>query len=254
VTEASVSVADPVLLRRAGFEANRPLHIRMRSRWPRGAHVSPLLLDYAEVWVDYALDVSVETLCGDGLDNDRDDLWDCADTDCVAAPECHAEEICGDGVDNDGDLAADCADVTCWETPGCELAEFSCHDGEDNDGNGFIDCEHANCAEDPGCEAGLHTCSDGIDNDGDGRTDCSDVSCMCTPPCLEAPVGCCYGAAPAHCFSGALVLPMSCEGEGQTCGWDTDAAAYGCVAVDSLTPPPGGPPPAECQAELLESL
>jgi hypothetical protein len=56
-------------------------------------------------------------LCGDGLDNDCDDLVDCADPNCEAAPLCapHAE-VCGDCQDNDGDDLVDFEDPDCCRT------------------------------------------------------------------------------------------------------------------------------------------
>ena len=57
--------------------------------------------------------VTVETNCGDGIDDDLDGATDCADSDCAAAPECNPEPDCGNGVDDDLDGATDCADSDC---------------------------------------------------------------------------------------------------------------------------------------------
>jgi hypothetical protein len=59
-------------------------------------------------------------LCGDGIDNDCDDLRDCNDPNCAAAPSCaqvEAAEICGDCVDNDGDGQVDYEDRDCCPMP-----------------------------------------------------------------------------------------------------------------------------------------
>lgn len=144
----------------------------------------------------------VETACRDGLDNDMDDLLDCADPDC---PGCNSgatceqsegrckEEDCGDGLDNDGDGAIDCADEDCPECEAgttCDVStgtcgESDCADGEDNDGDGDVDCEDEDC-NGRSCGAGLacsgescveSNCRDGEDNDGDGKVDCADPDC-----------------------------------------------------------------------------
>ena len=64
-----------------------------------------------------------ETVCNDGLDEDRDGLADCADADCFEAPNCQAggreentEAACRDWIDNDGDGSVDCDDQDC-QTP-----------------------------------------------------------------------------------------------------------------------------------------
>ncbi len=54
-------------------------------------------------------------VCGDGSDNDCDDLTDCADSDCAAT--CTPNEICGDCRDNDGDDLVDAQDPDCCTAP-----------------------------------------------------------------------------------------------------------------------------------------
>jgi hypothetical protein len=66
-----------------------------------------------------------ETNCNDGLDNDGDDLIDCADDDCGACSCCGGNDPCdggdGDGdVDGDGDSDGDSG--TCVSTMGqCQI-------------------------------------------------------------------------------------------------------------------------------------
>ena len=133
--------------------------------------------------------------CGDGIDNDGDELVDCEDlVDCGDAPECAPlpTEICDDGIDNDGDELADCEDDDCFADPGCGAppAEI-CDDGIDNDGDELIDCEDlVDCGDLAECVGPEETCDDGIDNDGDAFVDCEDNDCFADPDCdVECPDG-----------------------------------------------------------------
>ncbi len=113
-----------------------------------------------------------ELLCADGVDNDGDQLIDCADSDCTYDHACDSacvyegpekwsggdpaiDNTCGDGKDNDCDHFIDCADPDCadqienppyvgtypkctgcvWEGPEGP-AYGNCNDGKDNDCNG----------------------------------------------------------------------------------------------------------------------
>ncbi|MFH1436742.1 MAG: proprotein convertase P-domain-containing protein [Pseudomonadota bacterium] len=74
---------------------------------------------------DKAYEISIEISepedCGDGIDNDLDDLADCDDSDCFGDETwCTVELNCHDGADNDADELADCADTDdCGESPWC---------------------------------------------------------------------------------------------------------------------------------------
>ena len=58
-------------------------------------------------------------VCNDGIDNDGDGLVDCADPDCVNAPECQPKrEVCGNCIDDDGNGLTD------YEDPACCAAEM----------------------------------------------------------------------------------------------------------------------------------
>jgi hypothetical protein len=108
-------------------------------------------------------DCEVE-ICVDGIDNDGDDLTDCADPECAGM----CPEQCDDGYDNDGDGQVDCADLDCMG-----LCPEDCTDGRDNDGDLLTDCMDPECAS----EACAELCGDEQDNDGDGLTDCADPDC-----------------------------------------------------------------------------
>ena len=60
-----------------------------------------------------------ETNCNDGIDEDEDNLTDCADSDCIGVLGC-VETDCDDGIDNEGDGLPDCHDPDCQcEVVGC---------------------------------------------------------------------------------------------------------------------------------------
>lgn len=134
--------------------------------------------DRDTTWIDTACDECVE-ICDDGIDNDKDNLIDCEDIDCVGDPAC--VEVCDDGIDNDGDGRVDCDDSDCDGDASC--VEI-CNDGIDNDGDGLVDCEDGDCAGSGYC---VEICTDGIDNDGDGLIDCVDDECW-GPDCHDSGV------------------------------------------------------------------
>ncbi len=64
-------------------------------------------------------------VCNDGLDNDCDGDFDCADADCEFDPACvctPSPEVCDDGVDNDCDELTDCDDPDCELDEACQVA------------------------------------------------------------------------------------------------------------------------------------
>ncbi|MFH1532007.1 MAG: hypothetical protein ABIK09_14880 [Pseudomonadota bacterium] len=65
--------------------------------------------------------------CTNGGDEDGDDLVDCCDDDCAAAPGCGFEDWCVDGADNDCDGLVDCDDEDCMGTAGCGAGD-TCED------------------------------------------------------------------------------------------------------------------------------
>jgi hypothetical protein len=58
-------------------------------------------------------------ICDNGLDDDGDQLVDCADPECHGAPGCTTESLCDDHEDNDLDGLADCLDPDCQGTAAC---------------------------------------------------------------------------------------------------------------------------------------
>jgi hypothetical protein len=96
---------------------------------------------------------------------------DCDDEDATIHPG--VDEICNDGVDNNCDNLTDCAD------PACECPSTCIDDDEDgfydSEGCGTaVDCDDQDETVHPG--AG-EDCSDNIDNDCDGKTDSADADC-----------------------------------------------------------------------------
>ena len=129
------------------------------------------------------INASTGEICGNGVDDDVDGAFDCADTECKDDASCISlTEDCTDGVDNDLDLKVDCSDEDCQNQINC--AE-NCSNGVDDDGDGAIDCEDSSCKGiDPSCG---EVCGDGIDNDLDGQFDCDDADCAdVSPPCGDS--------------------------------------------------------------------
>jgi hypothetical protein len=126
---------------------------------------------------DFTIEVQCTTtsveVCGNGLDDDGDGLFDCDDPNCEMAPSCVDPEDCLDGLDNDLDGLIDCADPECALNASCRVED--CEDGTDNDYDGATDCDDLDCLGDPACE--LELCGDGVDNDVDGQVDCADPDC-----------------------------------------------------------------------------
>jgi hypothetical protein len=92
--------------------------------------------------------------CFDGVDNDGDQLADCADPDCASVPNCRGctkefgPTACTDGRDNDCDGKIDCAD------PDCNASDYykaECCNGQDDNGNGIVDDFACRCASSADC-------------------------------------------------------------------------------------------------------
>lgn len=124
--------------------------------------------------------------------------------DCVCVSTRKAERSCGNGTDDDGDQLIDCADaIDCPALTPClvsgiaragvcdaqgQCAVERCYDNGDDDGDLAIDCSDSDC-DGESCQADGGTsclcvglvkvetnCADRGDNDGDGLTDCGDLS------------------------------------------------------------------------------
>jgi len=78
----------------------------------------------------FHLDVSVEVIeddCSDGVDNDGDNLIDCADPNCNDAADCFETE-CDDDASNDNDDLVDCDDPDCWASEFCSPPNNTCEE------------------------------------------------------------------------------------------------------------------------------
>ncbi|MCA9562583.1 MAG: hypothetical protein KC561_03795 [Myxococcales bacterium] len=82
-----------------------------------------------------------ETECSNEIDDDGDQLVDCADPDCGC-------EVCNDTVDNDGDDLVDCLDPDCSDNEVCP--EF-CGNSRDDDADNLFDCDDSECSLTPRC-------------------------------------------------------------------------------------------------------
>ncbi|MFK7992377.1 MAG: hypothetical protein AB8I08_40525 [Sandaracinaceae bacterium] len=109
-------------------------------------------------------------------------------------PPENSDATCGNGIDDDRDGLTDCADDSCHGHPFVTVCTEDCTTPGDDDLDGFADCEDRDCWDTPGClalpshqEAGAAECGNGLDDDGDGFRDCADFSCQGTvPSCNEA--------------------------------------------------------------------
>jgi len=126
------------------------------------------LFGHYSVRVDTVASTACVEVCGDGLDNDVNHLWDCDDPACAADPTCDGVEICTNGVDDDGDGDVDCDDADCEDhdgdgTPdGCDLCPG--HDDTlDADADGTPD----DCDRCPGFDDATDTDADGVPEDCD---------------------------------------------------------------------------------------
>ncbi len=76
-----------------------------------------------------------EGICDDGLDDDGDELVDCADPDCDGQVGC-IELFCDDGIDNDEDGSVDCDDNDCAGI--CAVPGDSCEQAIPLEGNAAV--------------------------------------------------------------------------------------------------------------------
>jgi hypothetical protein len=144
-------------------------------------------------------------------------------------------EICNDGIDNDGDVYADCADPDCITAPNCagcvggmdpsaEFGPAACTNGLDDDCDGTIDCADEDCSA---SDFYVTECCNGIDQNGNGIPD--DFNCRCnnTGECIGNQI--CYDhtadvcGLPCTAFFGD-VCPFVAPGS--TCNAATQQCEY----------------------------
>ncbi|MFA6099667.1 MAG: hypothetical protein WC750_02165 [Patescibacteria group bacterium] len=112
------------------------------------------------------------------------------------------QEICGNGIDDDNNNLTDCQDPTCNGYVSCQSEICN---GADDNGNGLID-ETFECAKGSvvqctlpnakkgqsacqsncllgSCVVTAEICDDNYDNDGDNKVDCADPTCVSFPAC-----------------------------------------------------------------------
>ncbi len=195
-------------------------------RFPNGAHTGDDSVDWTTtpVVTPGASNLLAE-ICNNSIDDDGDLLADCADPDCVAAPNCI--EICNDGVDNNGNTQIDCQEAQCnnqscaangkkcsgtsCSCPGGNT-ETACGDGVDNDCDGLKDCADTDCTGSLLC---AEICTDHVDNNGNTLVDCADPLCAnlaCGAnglTCSGTTCACPGGAVESNCSDG---LDNDCDG------------------------------------------
>jgi hypothetical protein len=145
------------------------------------------------------------------------------------------ETVCDDGLDEDRDGEADCGDSDCGSDPACE--ETVCDDGRDDDGDGFVDCEDFDCDGAPACAE--HLCSDGRDDDGDRDVDCADFDCIDDAACTGCTITDLARAVGLAVFRADVPLGATRSVEGTCGGRGTEyallwtAPATGVYVVDT---------------------
>ncbi len=153
-------------------------------------------------------------ICGNGMDDDGDELIDCDDDDCA---ESCVVDTCGDGIvddDEECDGAAFLLDenrchewvtsyvsgfVTCnsdctvnFDTCQTEHSTMNagivevCDNARDDDGNGLADCFDSVCANSIKCKSHnvYEICDNGLDDDDNALIDCEDPDCANNPVCV----------------------------------------------------------------------
>ena len=192
-----------------------------------------------ETW-EYHFGGAQREQCDNALDDDGDELADCADPDCSLAPSCPAPWLACPGTGGDLCRSAYCGGYPCDELgrvcaglgsaqPEDEGAEdrycvcpglgyeSECDNGQDDDCNGLTDCQETEaCGDEPPCEYPETTCDDRFDNDGNGLIDCADDGCADFPLCGEEEAELCGdgfdndGDGEIDCIDGGCFLAEQC--------------------------------------------
>ncbi len=182
----------------------------------------------------------VAEICNDGIDNDKDGLTDCNDSDCAYDAACPPRpEICDDGIDNDRDGSTDCNDYDCRNDAACSgtapepLSEI-CDNYIDDDNNGLADCNDPACFTYSACSSKTEICNNYIDDDGNGLADCNDPSCFTSSACSSKTEICDNyidddGNGLADCNDPACFTSSACSSKTEICGNNMDDDSNGKV-------------------------
>ena len=98
-------------------------------------------------------------------------------------------EICNNGVDDNCNNLADCADPGCFGDPRCApLGQEICNNNLDDDADGRIDCADPDCMSSLSCRPtmGMEICDNRVDDNSNNLVDCADPQCTMFPGCLAA--------------------------------------------------------------------
>lgn len=96
-------------------------------------------------------------------------------------------EICNNGVDDNCNNLSDCADPGCFGDPRCApLGQEVCNNNLDDDADGRIDCADADCMNSISCRPtmGMEICDNRVDDNSNSLVDCADPQCTMFPGCL----------------------------------------------------------------------
>jgi hypothetical protein len=197
----------------------------------------------------------VET-CGDGVDNDCDELTDARDPDCPSQCVANTRRTCTASCGVEGVQRCEGGGWT-----HCEPGPERCGDGLDNDCDGRVDANDSDCPSEcvtntrrscttscgvastqlcengawARCEPVREVCTDGVDNDCDGAVDGADSDCpgqcvtntrrSCTTSCGVASTQLCENGAWARCEP---VREVCTDGVDNDCDGHVDARDTDC--------------------------
>lgn len=176
------------------------------------------ILDLTTALKSAALCAPTETICDDKatdgaeIDNDRDGVANCSDSDCSVSPACQKDSVIVEPAPSE---PCSTLDARYYQPIGgradyynsCEIEAFEagnvqnigitgtnigigtgevCDNGMDDEEDGFADCADSECSTTKECtgEQDPEVCFDGVDNNEDGRVDedCTE-DCAATGTC-----------------------------------------------------------------------